>query len=108
MIGEFRTETPKNIRNEEFICLRSKIYAFKCGNDRKNKLKGICKSQSKNIKFEEYKNCLHGSDYQKDCDNYIIPSIIHEMNIQLVQKSTIPPFDDKRCYESNIKSKPWN
>ena len=53
VIGKFKIETPKNIWIDEFICLRSKMYAFKCGNDSKNKLKAISKSQSKNIQFEE-------------------------------------------------------
>ena len=56
--GKFKIETPKNIWIEEFICLRSKCYAFKCGDDSKNNLEGISKSQSKNVKFEEYKRCL--------------------------------------------------
>ena len=29
----------------------------------KNKIKGISKSQSKHIKFEEYYNCLFGGEY---------------------------------------------
>ena len=62
LIGNFEKETPKNIWIDEFICLRSKMYAFKCGDDNKNKLKGIFKSQSKNTKFEEYKKCLDRSD----------------------------------------------
>ena len=54
----FKIETPKNIWIDEFICLRIKMYAFKCGADSKNKLKGVSKSQSKKIKFEENKKCL--------------------------------------------------
>ena len=38
----------------------------------KKKLKGISKSQSKNIKFEEYKKRLDGKEYQQECDNYIL------------------------------------
>ena len=57
VIDKFKIETPKSIWIDKFVCLRSKMYAFKCGDDSKNKLKGISKSQSKNIKFEEYKNC---------------------------------------------------
>ena len=53
VLGKFKIETPKNIWIDEFVCLRSKMYDFKCGNDSKNKLKGVSKSQSKNIKFEE-------------------------------------------------------
>ena len=35
VIGKFKIETHKNIWIDEFICLRSKINAFKCGNDSK-------------------------------------------------------------------------
>ena len=108
VIGKFKIETPKNIWIDEFICLRSKMYAFKCGDGSKNKLKGISKSQSKNIKFEEYKKCLDGDDYQKECNIYIIRSINHEMVLQEVKKSTLSIFDDKRCYINNIESIPWN
>ena len=52
VIGKFNIETAKNIWIRKFVCLRSKMFAFKCGDDYKNKLKGVCKSQSKNIKFE--------------------------------------------------------
>ena len=65
-LGFFKIETPKNIWIDEFVCLRSKMYSFKCGDDSKNKLKGISKSQSKHIKFDEYKNCLFGGEYQKN------------------------------------------
>ena len=88
-IGKFKIETPKNIWINEFICLRSKMYAFKCGDDSKNKLKGISKSQSKNIKFEEYKKCLDGEEYQQECNNYIIRPINHEMVLQKVKKINI-------------------
>ena len=106
-IGFFKIETPKNIWIDEFICLRSKMYAFKCGDDSKNKLKGISKPQSKTIKFEEYKKCLDGEEYQRECDNYIIRSTNHEMVLQKVKKSTLSIFDDKRCYINNIESIPW-
>ena len=46
LLGFFNLETPKNIWVDKFVCLRSKMYAFKCGNDSKNKLKGISKSYS--------------------------------------------------------------
>ena len=64
VIGKFKKETPKNIWIDEFVCLRSKMYAFKCRDEieDKKKLKGLSKSQSKNIKFEEYKICLDGKN----------------------------------------------
>ena len=40
------------------------------------------KSQSKHIKFEEYKKCLDGEDYRRECNIYIIRSINHEMHFQ--------------------------
>ena len=79
VIGKFKIETPKNFWIDEFVCLRSKMYAYKCGNDSKTKLKGISKSQSKNIKFEEYYNCLLSREYQRECSKFIIKSINHEM-----------------------------
>ena len=108
VIGKLKIETPKNIWIDEFICLRSIMNVFKYGGVGKNKLKGISKSQSKNIKFEEYKKCLDGGHYQQECDNYIIRSINHEMVLQKVKKSTLSIFYDKRCYINNIESKPWN
>ena len=108
VLGRFKIETPKNICIDEFVCLRSKMYAYKYGDDSKHKLKGISKSQSKNIKFEECKKCSDGDDYQQECNNYIIRSTNHEMVLQEVKKSTLTIFDDKRCYINNIESKPWN
>ena len=86
VLGKFRIETPKNIWIDKFICLRSKMYAFKCGDDSENKLKGISKSQSKNIKFEEYYNCQYGAKYVQECDNFIIRSINPDMYLQRVKK----------------------
>ena len=110
VIGKFKIETPKNICIDEFVCLRSKAYSFKCkdNNENKNKIKGASKSQSKHIKFEGYYNCLFDREYQKECNNYIIRSINHEMILQEVKKSTLSIFDDKRCYINNIESIPWN
>ena len=90
--------------------MRSKAYSFKCNDniESKNKIKTISKSQSKHIKFEEYYKCLFGGEYQKECDNYIIPSLTHEMYLQKVRNSTLSIFDDKRCYINETESKPWN
>ena len=70
------------------------------------KLEGICLSQSKNIEFDG-KKCSDGCKYQKECDKYSIRSLNHEMYLQRVLKSTPSSFEGKRCYESNIESKPW-
>ena len=65
------------------------MYAFKCGDDSKNKLKGFSKSQSKHIMFEEYKKCLDGMEYERECDNYIPRSINHEMHLKELKKISI-------------------
>ena len=87
---------------------KKKTYSFKCGDNNKNKLKGVSKSQSKHIKFEEYKNCSDGKSYQEECENYILRSVNHEMFLQQMKKSTLSIFDDKRCYINETESKPWN
>ena len=94
VIGKFKIETPKNIFIDEFICLRSKAYSFKCknNNENKNKIKGNSKSQSKHNKFEEYYNCLFGREYQKESNNYIIRSINHKMVLQEIKKINIIYF----------------
>ena len=45
VLGKFKIETPQNIWIAEFVCLRSKMCAFECGDDNKNKLEGNSKSQ---------------------------------------------------------------
>ena len=83
------------------------MYALKCGDDSKHKFKSVSKSQSKHIKFEEYKKCLDGEEYQRECNNYIIRSNNHEVHFQEVKKSTLSQFDDKRCYMNETESIPW-
>ena len=107
-IGKVKIETPKKDIIDEFVCLRSKMYAFKCGDERKNKIKGVSKSYSKNLKIEEYNKCLDGEEYEKECDNYTLRSINHEMYLQKIKISSLSIFDDERNYSSKIKSLPWN
>ena len=54
VLGKFKIETPKNIWIDEFVRLRSKMLSFESADDSKSKLKGLSKSQSKNIKIEDY------------------------------------------------------
>ena len=108
VIHNFQIETAENIWIDEFVCLRSKKCPFKCGDDSKNETKGISKSYSKHIKFDEYKKFLDGEDYQQECDIYIIRSPNHKMYLRLVQKSRLSLYDDKRCYIKNNEFKPRN
>ena len=71
MLVKFELKTPKNNWIDEFVCLRKKMFSFNCGDDSKHKIKSFYKSQSKRIKFEEYKNCLFGGEYQKNVLNII-------------------------------------
>ena len=66
-------------------------------------MKGISKSQSRKIKFEESYYCLFGGEYQKECDKSIFRSINHEMYLEKVQKSTLSAFDEKRYYIKKIE-----
>ena len=77
VIGQFKIETLKNFWIDEFLCLRSKVYAFNCGYVSNNKLKAISKSQSQSNKIEECKKCLDGENDQKECENYILRSVSH-------------------------------
>ena len=36
VLGIFKLETPKMIWIDEFVCVRSNMFAFKCGDDSKN------------------------------------------------------------------------
>ena len=54
LIGFFEIETPGNIWIDEFVCLGSKMYAFKGGDESKNEVKGFSKPQSKLLKFAEF------------------------------------------------------
>ena len=108
VVGKFKKEAPINIWIDEFVCLRSKAYSFNCKDniENKNKMKRFSKSQSKHIKFEEYRKCLDGEEYQRECNNYILRSINHEMHLQEIKKSTLSIFDDKRSYINETESKP--
>ena len=108
VFGKFKIEISENIWIDKFVCLRSKIHLFKCGDDSKNKLKRVSKSQSQHFELEEYYNCLIGGEYQKECEKYIIRSPNHEMYLQEVKKSTLSIVDVKRCYINETESKPWN
>ena len=108
ILGTSKIKTSANICIDDFVCPRSKMYAFKSGNYSKNKLKCASKSQSKHIKTEKYKNCLDGIEYQRECNFYILRSINHEMHLQEIKKSTLSFFDDKRCYINETESIPWN
>ena len=38
-------------------------------------------------------------NYEQDCDNYVNPSLKHELHLQRVKKPTLSQLDDKRRYK---------
>ena len=82
------------------------MYSFKCGDDIKNQVKVVSKSQSTSFNFGDHKKCLYAEKYQRECETYILRSGNHEMYLQQRKKSTLSFFDVKRCYENRIKSLP--
>ena len=70
------------------------MFKSNVANESKKKLKRIFKSQSKNIKCEEYKKSLDGEDYENECDYYILRSINHQLYLQQVKKWTLSIFND--------------
>ena len=80
----------------EFVGLRAKLYSFKMHDLEQKKCKGIKKAVvSKNISFQDYKNCL-----KKRQDQYISMNIIRSHNHTLwteeVNKIALSADDDKR------------
>ena len=94
VLGKFKLETPKSIWIHEFVCLRSKMFSLKCGDDSKNKLKGVSKYQSKRSKFEEYYNCLFVGEYQKN--------VIIIFFVQLTLKRIFKKLENERYLYSMI------
>ena len=44
IVCEFKIETPKNVWIDEFVCLKSRAFSFKCSNKSTKNLKGNSKS----------------------------------------------------------------
>ena len=53
---------------------------------------------SKNDKVLKNYNCLFRKKCLKRSDSNVICSVVHELKLQVVRKSTQTTFADKRCY----------
>ena len=57
VIGKFKIETPKNIWIDEFVCLRSKAYSFKCNDNNEKNLKKVFLNLNQNtLNLKNIKN----------------------------------------------------
>ena len=56
VIGKIKIETPRNIRIDEFSCLRSKPFSFKCRDGFINELEAISRSQQCNLNLKNIKS----------------------------------------------------
>ena len=108
VIGNFEIETPENVWINELVCLRSEVYAFTCGDESKIKLKEKANIIRKILNLRKIKKCLDGEEYEKECDNYILRTLNHEMYLQEIKKSSLSTCHDKRCYINESESIPWN
>ena len=106
--GYLKIETPKSIYIDEFVCLRSKCYAYMAQLDGyEKKFKRIVKGYKKKISFDQYYKCLMNQSYNKTSEQFCIRSHDHNMYLQQITKKSLSPFDDKRKYINNIQSIPW-
>ena len=97
VIGMMKLETgAKQI--EEFVGLRSKLYAYKMAEDggEEKKCKGVKKVViKKEITFENYKECLFSGEKQWRGMN-VFRSRLHEIYTERVIKVALSANDDKR------------
>ncbi|GFY22225.1 uncharacterized protein TNCV_3298681 [Trichonephila clavipes] len=95
VLGKMKDENAGKIL-EEFVGLRSKMYACKTETDLIKKSKGVKKCVVKNrISFEDYKNCLFSQKQQHRTMN-LIRSTKHEIHTIQVNKIALSGTDDKR------------
>ena len=101
VIGLMKDELGGDIM-AEFVTLRPKMYAYKTGSSESKKCKGIKKCVvKKTISFEDYKNCLFGSDpsYRSQL---MFRSSKHEVRTLEVNKLALSRDDDKRIIVNGI------
>lgn len=106
-LGKMKDECGGKIMTE-FVGLRSKMYAFKVGDDLTKKLKGIKKSTvQRKISFEDYKECLFHKK-GKNTHMNLIRSISHNLYTVTANKRALSHEDKKRyVLEDGIHSLPY-
>ncbi|XP_050677400.1 uncharacterized protein LOC126974058 isoform X2 [Leptidea sinapis] len=105
-LGYFKDENNGNIFNE-FVGLRSKMYALDVEGKFTAKAKGVNKSVTKNMKMENYKTCLF-ENKNEYCSMLRFKSIKHNIFTQRINKSSLSFNDTKRyILPNNIDTLAW-
>ena len=86
---------------EEFVGLRAKLYSHKMDEKESKRCKGVKKNViEKNIKFQNYKDCLFSGEEQTRKMN-LIRHRNHELYTESVEKIALSSKDDKRIILEN-------
>lgn len=104
--GFFKDEMAgKNI--EEFVGLRSKMYAVKIGEKEMKTAKGVKKNViENNFTFQSYKEILFSMKQRED-DFRTISSHSHKVKTFHQKKISLSAFDDKRFLINEVESVPY-
>ncbi|XP_041969806.1 uncharacterized protein LOC121726481 [Aricia agestis] len=106
-LGYFKDENNGDII-EEFVGLRSKMYAFTVGEKFVAKAKGVNKSVTKKLELENYKSCIFNKNIQHH-SMYRFRSIKHTIFTQEINKSSLSYQDTKRYILPNqIDTLAWD
>ena len=108
VLGKFKDELNGNLMSER-ISLRSKMYAHKIYNSKKEekRAKGIKKCNVKNdLTFKKYHDCLfNNQNTSHEYKNFKTEN--HEIFTITTTKKGLSAFDSKRYYLDSVKSKPF-
>ena len=94
VLGKMKDETA-GVAVEEFVGLRSKMYSMVYSGKDKKTAKGISRTAMRNVKHDNYRQCLFDCTTTHAVNN-TIRSHFHEMYAQKVNKIGLSAFDDKR------------
>lgn len=105
-LGYFKSEVGNN-EIDQFIGLRSKVYAFKTMNTIQKKCKGISKRYRKNIPFSAFENCLN-SIQSFATHQYKLSSKSHIIRLVKNTRLCFSSYDDKNyLLKCGIHSLPY-
>lgn len=107
VLGVMKDELKGKIMTD-FISLRAKVYTYRVeGADLKPKIKGVGKSASKNVTFDDFYNCLF-NDKTKIVSFHTIQSRLHHNYTLKINKLALDSSDNKRAIlEDGISTLPW-